>query len=180
MKERTQFNYAQRWRIEQDSNQRTLKDHKSGIAAFMIVGLLLVALLAFPWIWQIVLQNKLNTIEESIGNYQEAEVALQEIERLEAEVAKLDILLKTAEESPKNLRTILPQVRKLLPDGATITSFSLQAENSIQLGLELPGSVDVARLWVSFRDSGLFADFDLKTVSLTEESQNLNLTLKMK
>lgn len=180
MKERTQFNYAQRWRIEHSKEKRTSKKRKRGILSFVLLSLFGAALLALPWIWQFKLHYQLGKVEERIISYREVADTLGEIEMHKAEIARMDNFIKTAEGRSKNPRAIRTQIDNLLPAGTTVTSFTLQADNSVQLGLVLAGPADVAQLWTKFRDSGLFTDFDLPTVSLTDEVKNLNLTLKIK
>ena len=180
MKERTQFNYAQRWKIEHSREKRTLNKRKRGILSFVLLSLFGAALLALPWVWQLKLHYQLGKVEEKIVSYREVDATLQEIEMYKAEINKMDNFIRTAEGRTKNPKAIRTQIDSLLPAGTTVTFFTLQADNSVQLGLVLAGPGDVAQLWTKFRDSGLFVDFDLTTVSLTDEVKNLDLTLKMK
>lgn len=180
MKERTQFNYAQRWRLEQNLTKQATRKRKIGILTVVLAGLFVLAILASPWLWQYKLRFDLSTTEKEIGNYQEVAAALQQLDVMQAEVAAMEGFLHTVENSSKDPRDVNAQIRSLLPAGATITSFSLQADYSVQVGLLLPGALDVAQLWMNFRDSGLFEDFDIDDVSLDDGTKNLTLTIKMK
>ena len=180
MKERTQFNYAQRWKIEQNLTKQATRKRKKGILTLVLAGLFALAILISPWLWQFKLRFDLSKTEEKISDYQEIAAAIQELESIQAEVAGMEDFLTTVSNSSKDPRSVNTQIRSLLPTGVTMTSFSLQADHSIQVGLVLPGAVDVARVWMNFRDSGLFEDFDLDDVSLADGTQNLSLTLKMK
>jgi Tfp pilus assembly protein PilN len=180
MKERKQFNYAHRWKIELGNDKQTLEKKKRRIIIPTVVSLLLVALLILPWTLQLKYKYELEKVEESIEYYAETAVTLGKVEELEAEVARMGTFIKITEEKSKKPRQVLVQINKLLPAGTTVSSFSLQADNSVQLGLVLSSPVDVARLWTNFRDSGLFIDFDIKAVSLTDDVQKLNLNLKLK
>jgi len=180
MKERTQFNYAQRWRIEHSSHKRAAQKRKRGIVVLAMLCIVTVAILALPWAWQFMLKYRLVNIEKQIDYYHEVAVTLEDISRLKGEAARMNSFLEVAQQNSKKPREVLSQVSKLLPAGTTVTSFALQADNSIQIGVVLSGPVDLARLWINFRDSGLFTDFDMNTVSLKNDVQKLNLTLKMK
>ncbi|NLI91835.1 MAG: hypothetical protein GX434_06380 [Peptococcaceae bacterium] len=180
MKERAQFNYAQRWRIEQSGNKRLTQKRKKSIFAFTLISFLVVALLASPWVWQFILNYQLDKIEQSITAYHDVAVTMEDVDRLKGEIARMNSFLAISQGKSKKPREVLTQINKLLPTGTTVTSFSLQADNSVQINVDVPGPVDLAKFWMNFRDSGLFTDFDMKTVSLTDEVQHLSLTLKLK
>lgn len=180
MKERTQFNYAQRWQIEHSSHKRAAQKRNKGIVIVTMLSIVTLVILALPWAWQFMLKYRLDTIEKKIVYYQEVAVTLQEIDRLKSEIGGMNSFLDTVQKNSKKPREVLAKITQLLPAGASVTSFSLQADNSVQIGVVLPGPVDLARLWINFRDSGLFTDFDINAVSLTDEVQRLNLTLKLK
>lgn len=180
MKERKQFNYAQRWMLEHSKEKNISKKRKRSIFFLSVLSFLLVAVLASPWLWQIKMSYELKNIEESIKNYNEVANTLKDIEKLNSKVTGMNRFVKTTEEHSKNPRAILSLITELLPAGTSVTSFSLQADKSVQIGIVVPGAVDVAKLWINFRDSGLFVNFDFQTVSLTDNTQNLSLTLKLK
>jgi hypothetical protein len=180
MKERTQFNYAQRWRIEHSSRRQAQKKRKLGILASAFLLFLLAVLLALPWIWQYKLKYDLSKVEKRIEYYHEVEITLQELESLQAEIARMESFLNTAKAKAKNPEAILGQITDLLPAGTEVTSYALGADYFVQINLVLAGPLDVAELWKKFRDSGLFLDFDLNSVSLTDEVKTLSLNLKMK
>jgi len=179
MKERSQFNYAQRWRISNSGNERATQKRIRGFVMFSLIGFLVVGLFAVPWIWQFALRHELEQVEAKIAYYHDVEITLAEIGQLEAQLAQMNNFLGLTAEKSKNPREVITQMRTLLPAGTTITSFSLQADYSVQLGVFLPGPIDLAKLWINLRDSGLFTDFDMNTVSLTDEEKRLNLTLKL-
>ncbi|HHV63656.1 MAG TPA: hypothetical protein GXX46_01045 [Peptococcaceae bacterium] len=179
MKERTQLNYAQRWRIEQSGKRQASQKRRLGNIFFAMLLILVILVGVFPWLWQYKLQHDLVKVEGRIKDYHEVEAVLLELERLQAEIAGMESFLRSAEARAKDPQIVLEQITALLPAGTVITSYNLNADYSVQIGLVLPGPVDVAKLWASFRDSGLFVDFDLNSVSLTDEVKTLNLTLKM-
>lgn len=180
MPDRTQFNYAQRWRIEHLRERGTLKKQKRGVISLIFIGFLMVALLALPWAWQYKLKYDLKIVEQRIESYQEVRDIYQKMESLKGRVMSMNDFLRMAEANSKSPRVVLAQINSLLPPGTSVTSFSLQADNSVQLRLVLPGPVDVVKLWKNFRDSGLFEEFDLKTISLTDQVKNLNLSFRIK
>jgi hypothetical protein len=180
MKERIQFNYAQRWKAEQSGRKRMNTKKQKDFLLGGLCGLLAAALLASPWIWQEILHYRLAKIEQSIAVYHEVAATLNEVDGLQAQISGMNSFRQTAGTQSKKPRDVLTKIEKLLPAGATVNTFSLQADNSVQIGLEVKGPTDLAKLWMNFRDSGLFTDFDMKSVSLTDEVQHLSLTLKLK
>jgi Tfp pilus assembly protein PilN len=180
MKEKKHLNYAHRWKMKLGNDRRTLGGKKRGRIIATVLSLLLLVLLTLPWTLQLKYKYELKKVEKSIEYYADTAVILQEVEELESKVARMSAFRKIAEEKSKNPQQVLRQINNLLPAQTTVSSFSLQADNSVSLGLALAGPVDVAKLWMNFRDSGLFVDFDLTAVSLTDDVQRLNLTLKLK
>ncbi|RNC29308.1 MAG: hypothetical protein AWM53_00661 [Candidatus Dichloromethanomonas elyunquensis] len=180
MKEKKQFNYAQRWRIEHSGINRSTHKRKTSIYFLTLIGVFVAALLASPWIWQFILTYQLNTIEQKIAVYHDVASTLEEVDSVKDEITKMNNFLGIAQTKSKKPWEVLTQINRLLPSGTVVTSFSLQADNSIQINVDVPGPVDLAKFWMNFRDSGLFTDFDMKTVSLTDQVQHLSLTLELK
>lgn len=180
MKARMQFNYAERWRIAHSVKERAAQKRLRSILLNSLIAVLALGLLTLPWAWQYVLEHKLEKVENQIVYYHEVEVALNDIDRLEGKLSRMSNFLKMTEGNSKNPREVISKIRNLLPEGANITTFALQADNSLQLGVILTGPTDLAKLWINFRDSGLFDDFNLDTVSLRDEVNRLDLTLKLK
>lgn len=180
MKDRRYFNYAERWKLRFDTEHYYRKKRRKSLAMVVTACLAIVFVFALPWLWQIKLDNDLRITEEKIVSYSEVANVLQELDRLNKDIAVMEKFLQTTQENSKNPRIVLEQVSKLLPEGTTIGSFSLQADNSLQLGMTLLGPPEVASLWINLRNSGMFEDFDIKSVSLVDESQSINLTLKIK
>ncbi len=180
MKERVYFNYAERWKLRFDIEHYHRRKRRKSFAVVVTACLAVTLIFALPWVWQFKLDYDLRKTEESIVSYSEVATVLQELDMLKTEIAIMENFLQTAEDQSKNPRVVLEQVEKLLPEGTTIGSFSLQADNSLQLGMTLLGPPEVASLWINLRNSGLFEDFDIKTVSLVDQTQSINLTLKFK
>jgi type IV pilus assembly protein PilN len=84
------------------------------------------------------------------------------------------------EKSTRDPGPVLDKLQKLLPQGTTVKSFSLQADNSVALSVTIPTPVDVARLWTSLRDSGMFLNVDMQTLSLQDKAQDFSFALKFK
>lgn len=180
MKERVYFNYAERWRLRFDIEHYHRRKRRKSLAVVVTACITVALLFALPWLWQFKLDYDLLKTEESILSYSEVATVLQELDMLKTEIAIMEDFLQTTEEQSKNPRIVLEQVRELLPEGTTISSFSLQTDNSLQLGMTLLGPPEVASLWINLRNSGLFEDFDIKTVSLVDQTQSINLSLKFK
>ncbi len=180
MTERTQFNYAERWNLRFYLNKRLRKQRIRFTLSAVAISLFVLLALALPWIWQYKVEYELAKVESAISPHSSVAAALTETERLQAEINKMEAFLKTIEQRAKNPQEIMGQLHKLLPAGAKVTSFALQADYALQISVIVPGPVDTAKLWISFRDSGWFTEFDLNSVPLTDQEHNLNLNLKLK
>ncbi|MGI5901934.1 MAG: hypothetical protein ACOX7U_05615 [Desulfitobacteriia bacterium] len=172
MKERTQFNFAQRWEEEEVSRQR-----RKGLVTVLVllIGIILLA----PWIIPFAIDKKLTVIDDRIANYSEFDPLIVQVETLKEQITRLENFIQVVEKNTKNPRTIRAEILKVLPPGIDITSLNLNSDYTIQLGVAVIGPVNLANLWKNFNDSELFSGFDIQTVSLTEEEQNLSFTLKM-
>ena len=180
MKEKNVFNYAERWKLRFDSDYYHRRKRSKKTAIYITAGIALVILFALPWIWQYKLNSDLTKIQERIIAYNEVQIVLQELDELRTDIGKMEEFLRITEESSKNPRDTLEQLKGLLPEGTEIGAFSLQADYSIQVGMVLLGPPEVAELWVNLVNSGLYEEFDMQTVSLVDQPQSINLTLKLK
>lgn len=172
MKERTQFNFAQRWEEEEVSRQG-----RKGLVTVLVllIGIILLA----PWIIPFAIDKKLTVIDDRIANYSEFDPLIVQVETLKEQITRLENFIQVVEKNTKNPRTIRAEILKVLPPGIDITSLNLNSDYTIQLEVAVIGPVNLANLWKNFNDSELFSGFDIQTVSLTEEEQNLSFTLKM-
>lgn len=180
MKEKKYFNYNERWKLKFDSEHHYREKRSKTIAFFVTACIAITFLFTLPWIWQYKLSIDLGKTEERIIAYNEVEKVIQEQDRLQADIAKMESFLRTIEDRSKDPRATLEQLEKLLPVGTHVRAFSLLADHSIQIGLVLSGPPEVAKLWVNLRNSGLYEDFDFPSVSLADQSQSIDLTLKLK
>jgi len=179
MKDRTEFNYAQRWKNTIIGESRSFPCIWIRVLLFC-AGLLIVAFVAFPWVWQHKLDKELKALEQRLADYQDVALARNEVQQLEAQIAAMDLFVKMVEGKAKNPRLVIDKVTKLLPKETKVTSFSLGSDNTVQMNITVSGPVDLARLWTAFNNSGIFETLDLSTVSLVDEVQTLNLALKLK
>lgn len=180
MKERIYLNYAERWKLRFDKEHYERRRHRKSMALIALASLFVIIIFALPWIWQVKLDYDLKITEEKIESYNEVSLVLQDIDRLQASIASMEQFLQITEDNSKNPRAVLEMITELLPEGTEVNSFALQADNSVQLSMVLTGPPAVAQLWINLRDSGKFEHFDIKTVSLVDQAQNINLTLKIK
>ena len=177
MKERKQFNFAPRWKEFLRGRPRKKKSQWIlGFFACILAG----ALLFLPWAGEFYLDNQLKEVSADLSAYQEIAQANSRREMLNAELARQDGFLQMVHEKQLDPEQLLSQIMDLLPPETRLTSFALQEERTVQLNIVLSGPADVARLWVSLRDSGMFENFDLTAVSLLDQSQPLSLSLKLK
>ena len=179
MKERIAFNYAQRWKIAQQSASRLSGGKRINVP--LLIGFLAIAAFVLsPWIAQYWMQHNLSMIERNISDYEDVAAVTLQVSELQSQVSDMNGFLQTLESKKKDPQGIINQITKLLPAGAELTSFSLEVDNAVQMTVVVDGPVDLAKLWVSFRDSGMFEGFDINSVSLIDEKQTLDLSFTLK
>ena len=180
MKEKRYFNYTQRWKLRFDDGYYHGKKRRKTMAIMIAASAAVIIIFALPWLWQFKLNYDLKKTEQNIIAYREVATVREELDRLKADISQMENFLHTTEERSKDPKATLEQLVKLLPEGTQVGAFSLQADHSIQVGLVLRGPQEVARLWINIRNSGLYEGFDMQSVSLVDQSQSINLTLKLK
>lgn len=177
MREKTQFNFALRWQQSDPEarRKRQLRQRMTwGIAGVVVILFCVMAPLA--WIFELQLQQ--NNLQKNILALNSINALSQKANLLVAEVDNQKKVLEVAKVSSHDPQALLEQLSKFLPQGAIISSFSLK-EDVVNMKIGLPTPIDVARLWTSLKDSHLFTDVDLQTLSLADKPQTLNLNLKL-
>ncbi|HBW36182.1 PilN domain-containing protein [Desulfosporosinus sp. BICA1-9] len=180
MKEKREFNFAQRWIEGQARESESPSKLKTQALTWGIGGLVFLGVIgSTPWLWEYKLSRDLIVVEDKISLLREISNQVSQLKTLKSKVEeqeKLQNLMKTSTRDPG---PILEKLKNTLPIGAVVNSFSLQ-ENNVSLSVSLPTPVDVARLWVSLRDSGMFLVVDIQTVSLKDQTQTMNFNLTLK
>jgi len=180
MKEKKEFNFAQRWveRLAKENERPSRWKNKA--LTWGIGGLLLLGVIgSTPWLWEYKLSKDLTLVEQNISLDREIANQVNQLKTLKAKVEGQQQLLNLLQNSTHDPGSILEKLKGTLPIGSVINSFSLQ-ETTVTLSVSIPTPVDVARLWVSFRDSRMFQEVDIKTVSLQDKVQTINFNLKLK
>jgi len=140
----------------------------------------LIGLLASPWAWDYKLSYDAAKLEEQIDALGDINQEVQKRDALLAQVQGQEQIRDLAANTTQDPGKILADLGQYLPPGTTVTNFSLRADNTFTVGLSVPTPVDVARLWVSLEESGLYEGVNIQTVSLEDKSQTLNLYLQLK
>jgi len=180
MNERTQFNFALRWEIEAGSGKQPVR-RKLSVVVRIIAVFFAVIILASPWVWQQKLALDLERIEASIQSYNEVAAVMAENDRLRSLITDQRSFLELGTKgSISNPAVVRSQIGGFLPGDTQVTSFLLQVDNTVQLQLILPESVNIRSLENIFINSGRFDSFDIQTISLNDRGQTLNLALKLK
>ena len=179
--EKREFNFLLAWEREQARvSGQTIRIRPKTLAA-LIAGILVLTLAAAaPWLWEYKLDRELADLNRKIAAFGRIESKVQRLIVLQTQKAKEQQLLEAVKKNTKDPGPLLDQLSKLLPQGTKVSTFSLQADNTLNLSVSLPTPVDVARFWSSLRDSGLFQEVEIKIVSLEDKAQELALTLKLK
>lgn len=180
MKEKTSFNFARRWEEELYRATRTRAEKRQRTVVMILLAALLAGLLASPWAWAYKLSYDTTKLEEQIAALGKIDEEVQRRDALQAQVQSQEQVQDLVANNTQDPAIVLAQLAEYLPAGTTVTNFSLRADNSFTVGLTLPTPVDVARLWVSLEESGLYEGVNIQTVSLEDKSQTLNLYLKLK
>lgn len=179
MQEKLQFNFALRWeqkRVkEQAQKRKSKKTAVLGIAAFIVVGLIGSA----PWAWEYKLRQDLGKVNTEIQELSAIDSEVRQINSLKDQIEKKKQIEQMIRSS-RDPGTILDKLKNFLPVGTLVNSIALSSDNSMVISLTVSGPMDLARLWTNLRDSNLFETFDIQTVSLQDQKQTLNLSLKIK
>ncbi|AFM42321.1 Fimbrial assembly protein (PilN) [Desulfosporosinus acidiphilus SJ4] len=180
MKEKNEFNFAQRWVTSLARESNGPSKFKTQAVIWGIVGLMIFGIIgSTPWLWDYKLARDINKAEENISSLREISTQVSKMNALKKEVQEEQQTLNTIQKSTHDPGSVLDKLKGMLPIGTIINSFALQ-ENSVALSVSVPNPVDVARLWVSLRDSGMFQEVNLQNVSLQDKVQSLNLNLLLK
>ena len=180
MKEKREFNFAQRWVEGQARESESPSKLKTQALTWGIGSLVFLGVMgSTPWLWEYKLSRDIIVVEDKISLLREISNQVSQLKTLKSKVEgqeKLQNLMKTSTRDPG---PILEKLKDILPIGAVVNSFSLQ-EKALILSVSVPTPVDVARLWISLRDSGMFQEVDIQTISLQDKAQTLNFNLSLK
>lgn len=178
MRERKEFNFVQRWEAEKAKELgRFSKNSIILIAGAASSALLILTLAAFPWIYGYKLKHDQDFVNQEINSMKDIRDLVQNLNNLKNKANQQKQYLDLVQKENHDPITVLSQLGTLLPEGVKITSFTYSGD-AVTVGLSVPTTIDVARLWVSIRDSGVFQGVDFKTVSLEDKAQNMTLNLK--
>ncbi|NLL53480.1 MAG: hypothetical protein GX248_12360 [Peptococcaceae bacterium] len=179
MKERKQFNFAQRWKIAQQNLSPLAGSKRLGGPLLVCLGLVVVLALT-PWLWQYKLDYQLKQLERYIADYQDVAALDLQVTELQAQRAKMNTFRQIMIEKKKDPQAIIAAITKHLPSASRMLSFALEDDNSIQITVILNEPSDITQLWGGLSNSDLFMELDISSVSMLEEQQILDLTLKLK
>jgi len=178
MKQKREFNFAQRWELEQAKQAAPFSAIPLGMIARGIGGTVVVlAIFGSPWIWDYKLGYDLQKTNQKIAELRPVELQVQKLTDLSSKIQKSKQFLELVKKENRDPIEVLSKLKELLPVGAVVNSFSY-AGDSINIVVSIPIPVDVARLWVSLRDSGIFQNVDIQSVSLVDQVQKLTLAFK--
>lgn len=180
MQERRQLNFAQRWKQgltkPNKAAYRKLRHVLAGSGLVLAVGLLGSA----PWLYHYKLAWDLAVVNQQIQALKDIDEQVQQQETLTSQVAAQRKMLDSMKNQVRNPNEVLELLRRELPVGAVVNSIALNADNTVNVALTLPGPIDVARFWASLDQSQAFEPIDIRTVSLRDQEQSLSLQLKFK
>ncbi|GAB6171439.1 hypothetical protein JCM15765_09170 [Paradesulfitobacterium aromaticivorans] len=182
MREKIEFDFLSAWERQQAraAGKRISRLSPLAMAALIVGTLIILVGAGAPWLWEYKLDQELAGVNQKLSGLSRLESKVQQLTALQARKNKEEQLQAAVKQNTKDPGPLLAKLSQLLPTGAKVSSFSLQGDNTVNLSVTVPTPVDVARLWSSLRDSGLFQDVDIKSVSLEDKEQQLALTLKLK
>jgi type IV pilus assembly protein PilN len=178
MKEKREFNFVRLREREQAKQAAHTSALRYGMIALGIGGTVIVLVIAgIPWLWTYKLDYDLQSVNQKITALSSIEIQVQKVNNLKSIIQRSQQFLDLVVKENHDPIEVLNKIKLLLPAGTVISSFSYTGD-AINIAVSVPAPVDVARLWVSFRDSGIFQDVDIQSVSLADQVQDLNLVLK--
>lgn len=177
---RTQLNFAERWHL--NYKYYAIRRQQQTFRFLLQVSVVVLVLLAAcsPWVWSYYVSLKITEVEKNIAVYSDVAATLNKIETLKQNIAAKEDFLVLVENNFKDPDKIQQDIRSLLPDGSLVSNYSLHADYSVQFTVTVDGPVDMSRMWVSLRDSGMFESVDFQSVLLTDQAQTLSMSLKLK
>ncbi len=180
MREKKEFNFAQQWIDGLARETGGPKKWKTASILWGLVSLLLIgAVGSAPWVWEYKIKQEIAVVGQQISALGEITNQVKQLNALKAHAEEQQKLLDLMKKSTREPGPILENLKKTLPLGTVVNTFSLQ-ENTLNISVSVPSPVDVARLWISLRDSGMFQEVDIQPVSLQDKVQTLNFNLKLK
>ncbi len=179
MQEKLQFNFALRWEQIQAKDKAPKRKFRKtvalGIAGFILIGLAG----STPWVWEYKLRQDLLKVNTNIQALNSIDTEVSQMNLLKGQIEKkkkIEQMILSSRDPGTNLN----KLKNFLPAGSLVNSITLSTDNSMVISITLSGPLDVAKLWTNLRDSNLFETFDIQTVSLQDQKQTLNLSLKLK
>lgn len=180
MREKKEFNFAKQWIDGLARENKSPTKWKTKALLWGTGSLLSLTLVgSAPWLWEYKVNRDMALVEQQISALGEISKQVNQLKALKTQAEGQQQLLDLMQRSTHDPGPILEKLKKTLPVGTTVNAFSLQ-ENDLTMSMSVPTPVDVARLWVSLRDSGMFQEVDIQTVSLQDKVQTLNFNLKLK
>lgn len=181
MRDKKAFNFVRRWEASLDKAAGKEKTLPPKMVLSATIGITMIILLvSAPFLWEYKVNFDREQLEQKISDLRSIDNLVKKQQSLKNQVDAQQQVLDLVNKSNQDPGPILERLRQLLPVGTTVTTFNLQADRTLTLGVAIPNPVDVARLWTTFRDSGMFQSVDIQTVSLMDKIQMLNLNLKLK
>lgn len=182
MQQKTEFNFLLAWQKQQAlaSGKRISQTSTLMMVALVTGFLFILGGASAPWLWEYHLTRQLNALNAQIAGMANVETKVQQLTSLQTQKKKEEQLEADIKKNTQDPGPVLDQLSKLLPTGTKVNAFSMPGDNTFNVNVTVLTPVDVARLWSSLRDSGLFENVDIKTVSLEDKEQQLALTLKLK
>lgn len=178
MKEKREFNFARRWQQAQAKQAAPTSALPLGMIAWGIGGTVIVlAIAGAPWIWEYKLAHDLVNLNRGTPALRSVEIQVQKVNELKSKIQSSQQFLDLIKKENHDPIEVLNKLKLLLPVDTVINAFSY-AGDTITIAVSIPMPIDVARFWVSLRDSGIFQNVDIQSVSLVDKVQNLTLSLK--
>lgn len=180
MREKVQFNFAARWEAEmatvfapKGSFRRPNRIIVLGVSG----GIALLVLAGLPWIYQSKLNYNLQSVNQKTSDLLAVELKIKQLNDLKAKVQTQKRFLDTVKNENYDPIIVLNQLKSLLPAGTVVSSFTFGSDKKVNISLAVTGPLDLARLWLSLQNSGVFQGVNIQSVSLEDQVQNLTLSL---
>jgi len=180
MRKRTQLNFAQRWRAKLKEPKKAAIKRRKLIFAGIAAGLVIVAAGSLPWIYEYRLAKEIEVLNQNIRAMQDLDSLVYQLEYLQGQVEKQEQLLRLVNDQKKDPSVVLNLLQENLPAGSTLESFTLNADNSLEVSITFLSPLDVARFWSVMKDSEHFETEDIDSLSLEDKEQTIGMKFRLK
>lgn len=180
MREKTQLNFAYRWRVKLDAPQKAKAKKRRRILARVFLGVLIILLGSSPWLYKYKLAMDIALVNQEIELLQEFDLKVYQRDELQGHVNTLEKTLDMIDQKRMDPSEVLNRLQEYLPAGAVVNSFDMQKDKTLNVTITFLFPLDVTYFWSIMNESDYFITEDLQNVSLEDKAQTVNMVFRIK